>query len=55
MIGTDAFYFKERETGFEKWSSAGEVVIEDHVFIGAACTINKGVSGATIDRPRFKT
>ncbi len=35
MIGTDAFYFKERETGFEKWSSAGEVVIEDHVFIGA--------------------
>ena len=48
MIGTDAFYFKERETGFEKWSSAGEVLIEDHVFIGAACTINKGVSGATI-------
>ncbi len=48
MIGTDAFYFKERASRYEKWSSAGEVIIEDDVFIGAACTINKGVSGATV-------
>ncbi len=48
IVGTDAFYFKERSEGFEKWTSAGEVIIEEDVFIGAGCTINKGVSGATV-------
>ena len=48
MIGTDAFYFKEREGRYDKWCSGGEVIIEDDVFIGACCSINKGVSGATI-------
>ncbi|MDV7396285.1 UDP-3-O-(3-hydroxymyristoyl)glucosamine N-acyltransferase, partial [Arthrospira platensis SPKY1] len=31
-----------------KWRSGGRVVIEDHVEIGAGCTINKGVSGDTV-------
>jgi UDP-3-O-[3-hydroxymyristoyl] glucosamine N-acyltransferase len=48
IIGTDAFYFKQYPSHYEKWHSGGEVIIEDDVFIGASCTINKGVSGATI-------
>jgi UDP-3-O-[3-hydroxymyristoyl] glucosamine N-acyltransferase len=48
LIGNDAFYFKEREGRFDKWCSGGDVIIEDDVFIGAGCTINKGVSGSTI-------
>ena len=48
IIGTDAFYFQKTEKGFKKWRSGGRVVIEDHVDIGAACTINRGVSGDTI-------
>ena len=48
VIGTDAFYFKKSEKGYEKWRSVGRVVIENDVEIGACCTINKGVSGDTI-------
>jgi UDP-3-O-[3-hydroxymyristoyl] glucosamine N-acyltransferase len=48
VIGADAFYFKNRKTHFEKLISCGEVIIEDDVEIGAACTIDKGVSGKTI-------
>ena len=47
-IGNDAFYFKKEENTYNKWVSGGNVVIEDDVFIGAACTINRGVSGSTI-------
>jgi UDP-3-O-[3-hydroxymyristoyl] glucosamine N-acyltransferase len=47
IIGTDAFYFKKYADRFEQWRSGGHVVIEDHVSIGAGCTINKGVSGIT--------
>ena len=48
VIGTDAFYFKKKENQYKKWRSGGRVVIHDNVDIGAACTINKGVSGDTI-------
>ena len=48
VIGTDAFYFKKTEAGYEKWRSVGRVVIENDVEIGACCTINRGVSGDTI-------
>jgi UDP-3-O-[3-hydroxymyristoyl] glucosamine N-acyltransferase len=49
IIGSDAFYFKKQPDGsFKKWRSGGRVVIEDHVDIGAGCTINKGVSSDTI-------
>lgn len=48
VIGTDAFYYKKTETGFEKWRSCGRVIIESDVEVGACCTINKGVSGDTI-------
>ena len=48
IIGTDAFYYKKTEEGFLKFRSGGRVIIENDVEIGAACTINKGVSGDTI-------
>lgn len=51
VIGADAFYFKrrkERDVQYDKLESCGRVIIEDHVEIGALCTIDKGVSGDTI-------
>lgn len=49
IIGGDAFYFKKMSDGRrKKWRSGGRVIIENHVDIGAGCTINKGVSGDTI-------
>ncbi|WP_047415156.1 UDP-3-O-(3-hydroxymyristoyl)glucosamine N-acyltransferase [Cellulophaga sp. Hel_I_12] len=47
VIGADAFYYKNRLEGFDKLISGGRVVIEDHVDIGALCTIDKGVTGDT--------
>lgn len=47
VIGCDGFYFQKRENGFNKLESVGRVVIEDHVEIGASCTIDKGVTGDT--------
>lgn len=48
VIGADAFYFKKKAEGYDKLLSCGKVVIHDKVEIGAACTIDKGVSGDTI-------
>lgn len=47
VLGADAFYYKNRPTGFDKLQSGGNVVIEDHVEIGASCTIDKGVTAST--------
>ncbi len=47
VIGADAFYYKKRESGYDKLLSGGTVLIEDGVDLGASCTIDKGVSGAT--------
>jgi UDP-3-O-[3-hydroxymyristoyl] glucosamine N-acyltransferase len=47
ILGADAFYYKKRPDGFDQLVSCGRVVIEDHVGIGAACTIDKGVTGDT--------
>ena len=48
IIGSDAFYFKKTEAGYQAWRSGGRAIIEDGVRISAGCTINKGVSGDTI-------
>lgn len=51
VIGGDAFYYntkKNRPAWFKKMLSCGNVVIEDKVEIGAACTIDRGVSGSTL-------
>ena len=47
VLGADPFYFKKRPTGYDKMIPGGEVVIEDDVEIGAACTIDRGVSADT--------
>ncbi|MBL7473555.1 UDP-3-O-(3-hydroxymyristoyl)glucosamine N-acyltransferase [Robertkochia sediminum] len=47
VLGGDAFYYKNRPEGFDKLLSGGRVIIEDHVDIGASCTIDKGVTGDT--------
>ncbi|RAR75357.1 UDP-3-O-(3-hydroxymyristoyl)glucosamine N-acyltransferase [Flavobacterium aciduliphilum] len=47
ILGADAFYYKKRPEGFDQLRSGGRVVIEDHVGIGALCTIDKGVTGDT--------
>jgi len=47
VLGADAFYYKNRSTGFDKLLSGGSVVIEDRVDLGASCTIDKGVTGNT--------
>jgi len=48
VIGADAFYYKKRKEGFDKLLSSGNVIIEDNVDLGAACTIDRGVSAPTI-------
>ena len=47
ILGADAFYYKNRPDKFDKLLSGGNVVIEDHVDIGALCTIYKGVTAST--------
>ena len=47
VIGGEAFYFKRRETHWDKLETCGSTIIGNNVDIGALCTIDKGVSGAT--------
>lgn len=50
VIGSDAFYYntkKNREVWYKRMQSCGNVVIEDHVEIGAGCTIDRGVTAET--------
>ena len=50
VIGSDAFYYnskKNREVWYKRMQSCGMVVIEDHVEIGANCTIDRGVTAET--------
>jgi UDP-3-O-[3-hydroxymyristoyl] glucosamine N-acyltransferase len=50
VIGSDAFYYntkKNRDIWYKKMKSCGSVEIENDVEIGAACTIDRGVTGIT--------
>ena len=50
VVGSDAFYYnskKDREVWYKKMDSCGRVVIEDHVELGAGCTIDRGVTHDT--------
>ncbi|MBV6485734.1 MAG: UDP-3-O-acylglucosamine N-acyltransferase [Flavobacteriales bacterium] len=47
VIGGHAFYYKNRGTHRERLNSGGNVIIHDHVEIGACSTIDKGVTGST--------
>ena len=51
IIGSDAFYYNKktnRDVHYKKMLSCGRVVIEDHVELGANCTIDRGVTSDTI-------
>ncbi|MFB9057689.1 UDP-3-O-(3-hydroxymyristoyl)glucosamine N-acyltransferase [Mariniflexile ostreae] len=47
VLGGSAFYYKNRPEGFDQLKSGGRVVIENHVDLGALCTIDRGVSADT--------
>ncbi|MGB5942748.1 MAG: UDP-3-O-(3-hydroxymyristoyl)glucosamine N-acyltransferase [Leeuwenhoekiella sp.] len=48
VLGAEAFYYKKRQTGFDRLLSSGNVIIEDGVELGACCTIDRGVSASTV-------
>lgn len=48
VIGSHGFYYKKRPSHYERLISGGNVIIEDDVEIGAACTIDKGVTATTL-------
>ncbi|WP_445955341.1 UDP-3-O-(3-hydroxymyristoyl)glucosamine N-acyltransferase [Yeosuana sp.] len=48
VLGANAFYYKKRSEGYDRLKSAGRVVIEDYVDLGALCTIDRGVTADTI-------
>ncbi len=48
ILGADAFYYKNRPSGYDKLLSGGRVVLEDNVDLGALCTIDRGVTGDTL-------
>lgn len=51
IIGSNAFYYntkKDRDIWYKKMPDCGRVIIEDHVEIGANCTIDRGVSHDTV-------
>ena len=54
VIGSDAFYYKNRPEGYDKMKSGGSVLIEDHVEIGSSCTIDRGVTNNTTIREGSK-
>lgn len=47
VLGANAFYYKKRPEGYDQLKSGGNVVIENHVDIGACCTIDRGVTAST--------
>ncbi|MFB6258266.1 MAG: LpxD N-terminal domain-containing protein [Flavobacteriales bacterium] len=47
VIGSDAFYYKGRANGRQRMHSCGWTELQDDVEIGAACTIDRGVTDHT--------
>jgi len=47
VLGSDAFYYKKRPSGFDRLLSSGRVILEDDVELGAGCTIDRGVTHDT--------
>src|SRR5690606_32481602 len=55
VVGADGFGFLPQQDGtFEKVPQIGNVIIEDNVEIGAACTIDRATLGSTIIRKGVK-
>lgn len=47
ILGSSAFYYKNRPEGYDQLLTGGRVIIKDNVDIGAGCTIDNGVTGDT--------
>jgi len=47
VVGSEAFYYKRREAGYDKLLSGGRAVLEDDVELGAGTTIDRGVTADT--------
>jgi len=47
VIGHYAFYYKKKDTGYDRMHTCGGVHLKKNVEIGALCTIDAGVSGIT--------
>jgi len=47
ILGSFGFYYKNRDTHFDRLNSNGSVLIQKNVEIGANCTIDKGVTAIT--------
>ena len=54
VIGSDGFGFAPSDSGYSKIAQIGNVVIEDHVEIGANTTIDRATMGSTIIRKGVK-
>lgn len=48
VIGHYAFYYKKKDSGYDRMHTCGGVHLHKDVEIGALCTIDAGVSGMTI-------
>ena len=48
VVGGDAFYYRKLNGNFDRLISVGHVIIENQVEIGNSCTIDRGVTDATI-------
>ncbi|HAW52972.1 MAG TPA: UDP-3-O-(3-hydroxymyristoyl)glucosamine N-acyltransferase [Flavobacteriales bacterium] len=48
VLGSHAFYYKKKESGYDNLVTCGRLIIEQDVEIGANCTIDKGVTADTI-------
>jgi len=47
-LGSDAFYYNKKEGRYIKMHTCGDLILNDMVEIGSACTIDRGVSGSTV-------
>ena len=48
VLGSNAFYYNKKNNNYQLMHSAGGLIIEDYVEIGALCSIDKGVTANTI-------
>ena len=48
VVGSNAFYYKKKPSGYERMHTCGYVHIQQKVELGASCTIDAGVSATTI-------